>query len=96
MFGVVVAAGVQTLAKVDFEHNRYNVLIVGFTMATALIPVMTPHLFGQMPDWTQPFLHSGVVLACLVSVVLNAVLNGVRADAPAAAHCLSGQEQEAT
>ena len=38
MFGVVVAAGMQTLAKVDFERNRYNVLIVGFTIATALIP----------------------------------------------------------
>ncbi|WP_213307533.1 nucleobase:cation symporter-2 family protein [Paraburkholderia sacchari] len=78
MFGVVVAAGVQTLAKVDFENNRYNVLIVGFTIATALIPVMTPQVFAHMPAWTQPFLHSGVVLACLVSVVLNAVLNGVR------------------
>jgi len=76
MFGVVVAAGIQTLAKVDFERNRYNVLIVGFTIATALIPVMAPQVFKHMPDWTQPFLHSGVVLACLVSVVLNAVLNG--------------------
>lgn len=76
MFGVVVAAGVQTLAKVDFEKNRYNVLIVGFTMATALIPVMAPEVFKRMPDWTQPFLHSGVVLACLVSVLLNAALNG--------------------
>jgi uric acid transporter len=76
MFGVVVAAGVQTLAKVDFEKNRYNVLIVGFTLATALIPVMSPDVFKRMPDWTQPFLHSGVVLACLVSVILNAALNG--------------------
>lgn len=78
MFGVVVAAGVQTLAKVDFEGNRYNVLIVGFTIAAALIPVMAPQVFGHMPAWTQPFLQSGVVLACLVSVVLNALLNGVR------------------
>jgi uracil-xanthine permease len=80
MFGVVVAAGVQTLAKVDFERNRYNVLIVGFTIATALIPVMAPQVFKHMPDWTQPFLHSGVVLACLVSVVLTAVLNGAPAE----------------
>jgi len=76
MFGVVVAAGVQTLARVDFERNRYNVLIVGFTLATALIPVMAPQVFNHMPGWTQPFLHSGVVLACLVSVVLNVLLNG--------------------
>jgi xanthine/uracil permease len=30
-----------------------------------------------MPEWSQPFLHSSVVIACLVSVLLNAALNGV-------------------
>ncbi|TAL53251.1 nucleobase:cation symporter-2 family protein [Pandoraea sp.] len=78
MFGVVVAAGIQTLAKVDYENNRYNVLIVGFTLATALIPVMAPTVFKQLPDWTQPFLNSSVVIACIVSVVLNGLLNGLR------------------
>ena len=86
MFGVVVAAGVQTLAKVDFEGDHYNVLIIGFTMATALIPVMAPEVFKRMPDWTQPFLHSGVVLACLVSVVLNAVLNGAHEEETVTEH----------
>jgi xanthine/uracil permease len=49
-----------------------------------------------MPEWTQPFLQSGVVLACLVSVALNAVLNGVHAAPPlsAAAHPLVGDEQQ--
>ena len=84
MFGVVVVS-VQTLAKVDFEKNRYNVLIVGFTMATALIPVMAPEVFKRMPDWTQPFLHSGVVLACLVSVVLNAA-NGAHEEETVTEH----------
>jgi len=78
MFGVVVAAGIQTLARVDYARNRYNVMIVGFTLSAALVPVLAPTLFKQMPDWTQPFLHSGVVIACLVSVVLNALLNGVK------------------
>ncbi|CAJ0707675.1 Uric acid transporter UacT [Ralstonia edaphis] len=76
MFGVVAAAGIQTLARVDYEHNRYNVLIVGFTIAAALVPVLAPTLFKQLPDWSQPFLHSGVVIACLVSVALNLLLNG--------------------
>jgi uracil-xanthine permease len=89
MFGVVVAAGVQTLAKVDFERNRYNVLIVGFTIATALIPVMAPQVFKHMPDWAQPFVHSGVVLACVVSVVLNAVLNGAHEEDVVPAHSLA-------
>ena len=77
MFGVVAAAGIQTLAKVDYEHNRYNVLIVGFTISAALVPILTPALFTQLPEWTQPFLHSSVVIACLVAVVLNALLNGL-------------------
>lgn len=77
MFGVVAAAGIQTLAKVDYERNRYNVLIVGFTIAAALVPVLAPTLFKQLPEWSQPFLHSSVVIACLVSVLLNAALNGV-------------------
>ncbi|WP_217476925.1 nucleobase:cation symporter-2 family protein [Stutzerimonas stutzeri] len=77
MFGVVAAAGIQTLAKVDYERNRYNVLIVGFTIPAALVPVLTPALFEQLPEWSQPFLHSSVVIACLLAVTLNALLNGV-------------------
>ncbi|AOE83438.1 nucleobase:cation symporter-2 family protein [Pseudomonas sp. TCU-HL1] len=77
MFGVVAAAGIQTLAKVDYQGSRYNVMIVAFTIAVALVPVLAPTLFKQLPAWSQPFLHSSVVIACLVSVVLNVLLNGV-------------------
>ncbi|AKJ68109.1 purine permease [Pandoraea thiooxydans] len=95
MFGVVVAAGVQTLSKVDYEHNRYNVLIVGFTLATALIPVMAPAVFKQMPEWTQPFLHSSVVIACIVSVILNGLLNGLKSSVVHAEHVLDDASQRA-
>lgn len=84
MFGVVVAAGIRNLAKVDYEHNRHNVMIVGFTIATALVPVLSPGLFRQLPEWTQPFLHSSVVIACFVSVTLNLLLNGVGSEAATA------------
>lgn len=77
MFGVVAAAGIQTLSKVDYEHSRHNVMIVAFSIAVALVPVLAPTLFSQLPAWSQPFLHSSVVIACLVAVVLNALLNGV-------------------
>ncbi|CAM5784343.1 nucleobase:cation symporter-2 family protein [Castellaniella caeni] len=76
MFGVVVAAGIHTLSKVDYENNN-NVLIVGFTLVISLIPVLTPAVFKQMPEWNTPFLHSGVVIACIVSVLMNLVLNGL-------------------
>ncbi len=84
MFGVVAAAGIQTLAKVDYKHNRYNMLIVAFTLSVALVPVLAPTLFHQLPAWSQPFLHSSVVIACILSVVLNGVLNGVKSPAPPA------------
>lgn len=76
MFGVVTAAGIQSLAKVDYTHNRYNILIVAFTLAISLVPVLAPTLFKQLPEWSQPFLHSSVVVACLASVLLNLLLNG--------------------
>jgi xanthine/uracil permease len=43
----------------------------------ALVPVLSPTLFNQLPAWSQPFLHSSVVIACLVAVALNIALNGV-------------------
>lgn len=76
MFGIVTAAGIQALAKVDYAGNEYNMLIVALTMGVALIPTLSPALFGQLPEWAQSILHSSVVVACLVSVVLNLVLNG--------------------
>lgn len=83
MFGVVAAAGIQTLAKVDYKHNRYNMLIVAFTISVALVPVLAPTLFDQLPAWSQPFLHSSVVIACILSVVLNGLLNGVKVSSAA-------------
>lgn len=94
MFGIVTAAGIQALSKVDYAHNDYNILIVALTMGIALIPIMAPTLFGQLPEWTQSILHSSVVVACLVSVTLNLVLNGARA-APDPDHHLPGPKRPA-
>ncbi|MDN7143350.1 purine permease [Pseudomonas sp. JQ170] len=77
MFGVVAAAGIQTLAKVDYENSRHNVMIVAFSISVGLVPVLAPTLFSQLPAWSQPFLHSSVVIACIVAVLLNVLLNGV-------------------
>lgn len=77
MFGIVAAAGIQSLSKVDYASNQNNILIVALTLAIAFIPIMSPQLFQQLPDWTQSILHSSVVVACVVSVGLNLVLNGL-------------------
>jgi NCS2 family nucleobase:cation symporter-2 len=81
MFGVVTAAGVRTLARVDFESSRRNVYIVAATLAISLLPTFSPTLFKQLPAWIQPLLHSSILLACLTSVGLNLLFNGIpRAD----------------
>ncbi|WP_199259626.1 nucleobase:cation symporter-2 family protein [Paracoccus binzhouensis] len=90
MFGIVAAAGIQALAKVDYAGNQYNMLIVALTMGIALIPTLLPTLFGQLPDWLQSILHSSVVVACLVSVTLNLVLNGAGEDQGRDAHLPDG------
>jgi NCS2 family nucleobase:cation symporter-2 len=77
MFGVVTAAGVRTLARVDFESSRRNVYIVAATLAISLLPTFSPTLFKQLPAWIQPLLHSSILLACLTSVGLNLLFNGI-------------------
>ncbi|SAK49925.1 nucleobase:cation symporter-2 family protein [Caballeronia ptereochthonis] len=77
MFGVVTAAGVRTLARVDFESSRRNVYIVAATLAISLLPTFAPTLFKQLPAWIQPLLHSSILLACLTSVGLNVLFNGI-------------------
>lgn len=77
LFGVVVAAGIRTLSRVDYR-NENNVYVVGFTLVLAAIPVFMPAVFGRMPQWTTPFLQSGVVIASVVAVVLNLFFNGLR------------------
>ncbi len=88
MFGIVAAAGIQSLAKVDYANNRYNMLIVALTLAIAFIPILSPGLLEQLPKWSQSVLHSSVVVACLVSVTLNLLLNGAGGDCDHAHHPL--------
>lgn len=95
MFGIVAAAGIQALSKVDYTNNDYNILIVALTMGIALIPILSPSLFGQLPEWAQSVLHSSVVVACLVSVVLNLALNGVGTEQPHDSHLPSSGPRRA-
>lgn len=49
MFGIVAAAGIQSLSKVDYVSNEYNMLIVALTMGIELIPPLSPTLLGKLP-----------------------------------------------
>ncbi|MEP6942268.1 MAG: nucleobase:cation symporter-2 family protein [Betaproteobacteria bacterium] len=81
MFGMVAATGIKILARADFTA-RHNLLIVAVSIAVGMIPLMAPTFFNQAPKWLDAIVHSGITLAAICAVVLNAMFNGGR---PAAA-----------
>ncbi|NSX05700.1 nucleobase:cation symporter-2 family protein [Cupriavidus gilardii] len=95
MFGVVTAAGVRTLGRVDFESQRHNVYIVAATLAISLLPTFAPTLFHHLPKWLQPLMHSSILLACVLSVLLNLLFNGVPRRDPHAMpqECVQGSDE---
>ncbi len=83
MFGMVAATGVRILGDVDFRTNRNNLFIVAISIGFGMIPLVAPTFFGQLPKNLEPLLNSGIVLASIAAVLLNAYFNG--AGSPAAA-----------
>ncbi|WP_353190938.1 nucleobase:cation symporter-2 family protein [Pandoraea pnomenusa] len=81
MFGMVLATGIKILAKVDYTKNRYNLYIVAISVGMAMIPVASNKFFSKMPEQLAPLLHSGILLATLSAVILNAYFNGFKAPA---------------
>ena len=77
MFGMVTAGGIRTLAKVNFTARPHNLLIVAVSLALAMVPVVGDHVFDHLPHALGPLLHSGILLATVSAVVLNAWFNGL-------------------
>jgi len=74
MFGMVAATGVKILSKVNYE-SKNNLLIVAISLGVGAIPEVAPTFFQQLPHWTSAFTHSGITLAALFAIVLNAFFN---------------------
>jgi len=79
MFGMVAATGIRILARVDYA-SRHNLLIIAVSIAVGMIPVVAPTFFAQLPKWTAPLMGSGITLATLSAVLLNALFNGAAAE----------------
>lgn len=75
MFGMVAATGIKILSRADFE-KRHNLLIVAVSIAVGMIPLIAPTFFNQLPKWMDAIVHSGITLAAISAVVLNALFNG--------------------
>src|SRR5882724_232090 len=77
MFGMVAATGARILTAVDFKTNRYNLFVVAISVGFGMIPLVAPNFFRQLPHALHPLLESGILLAAIVSVALNAFFNGL-------------------
>lgn len=77
MFGMVAATGARILTNVDFKTNRYNLFVVAISVGFGMIPLVAPNFFRQLPHALHPLLESGILLAAIVSVALNAFFNGL-------------------
>ena len=78
MFGMVAATGIRILAKVDFAGNRNNLFIVAISIGFGMIPLIAPNFKMWMPHSIHPLIESGILLASIVAVALNAFFNGAK------------------
>ena len=76
MFGMVAATGVRILAAVDFATTRNNLFIVAISLGLGMIPLVAPSFVMWLPHSIHPLIDSGILLASLGAVLLNAFFNG--------------------
>ncbi len=76
MFGMVAVTGIRILASVDYKANRNNLFIVAIAIGFGMIPLVAPAFFTKLPKELEPLLNSGIVLAAVAAVLLNAYYNG--------------------
>lgn len=81
MFGMVAATGVRILAGVNFATNRNNLFIVAVSLGFGMIPLIAPNFKMWMPHAIHPLIESGILLASVAAVLLNAFFNGATASA---------------
>ncbi|MGI6092663.1 MAG: purine permease [Veillonellaceae bacterium] len=74
MFGMVVAAGIKMLGKVDFSSNE-NLLIIACSVALGMGVTVVPNLFAQFPPIFKILFENGIVAGASTAVVLNVILN---------------------
>ncbi len=79
MFGMVAATGIRILAGVNFTTNRNNLFIVAVSLGMGMIPLIAPNFKQWIWHDIHPLIESGILLASITAVALNAFFNGARA-----------------
>ena len=81
MFGMVAATGIRILSAVDFKVNRYNLFIVAVSLGMGMIPLVAPDFKMWAPHALHSLIESGILLAAISAVLLNAFFNGTSRNA---------------
>ncbi len=76
MFGMVAATGIRILSGVDFARNRNNLFVVAVSLGMGMIPLVAPNFRQWIWHDIHPLIESGILLASISAVVLNAFFNG--------------------
>ncbi|PJE79637.1 Uric acid permease PucK [invertebrate metagenome] len=69
MFGMIIAAGVKMLSRVDL--NERNSVIVAVSITAGLAVTTRPDILSYLPSFFQVSLSSGVTTGALTAVLLN-------------------------
>lgn len=77
MFGMVAATGIRILSNVDYKTNRNNLFIVAISIGFGMLPLVADKYAQHLPKALSPLLHSGILLAAIVAVLLNLYFNGI-------------------
>lgn len=95
MFGMICATGIRVLSRVDFRGKSGNTYVVAVSIGLGMIPQVSERFFAHMPKALSPLLHSGILLASIAAIALNAYFNGMRSGAAAVAEATAaGREAE--
>lgn len=76
MFGMIIASGIRSLGKVNFDGN-YNLMLVAISIGVAMIPLAAPDFYQNFPDWAKIVMKSGITFGSFMAVALNLLFNGV-------------------
>lgn len=73
LFGMVASSGIRTLSTVVWNETR--ALIVGVSIAVAMLPSVLPGMYEKLPEELEMILDSGISAGAITVIVLNLLLN---------------------
>jgi xanthine permease len=88
MFGMVAAIGIKILAKVDFVAHRNSLIVVAISIGFGMFPLVAPTMLSSFPSILKPILDSGILLATISAVALNAFFSPIASSSAAKANAI--------